>query len=470
MARRPAEDAPELPVFFQPRHTDETWPQPPTPAERRAAAQVRERGPECAARTATALRDFWPSRRGTAQALRALNRAWGTEFYRVPPEAELDAAAAREAFAGAEPVIDVQTHFAADRCLAHWNRNITAMYRMLMPDWWKGMDEIEGFSLAEYLRCVFLESETALAVLTSAPGLGPERMLFNRELAGTRELLERLGAQGRLLNHCVVHPNVEGELDAMERARDLQRPVGWKVYTLGTTGRRGYVPGSGWWLDDERVGIPFLERARSLGVKLICAHKGLSALVDTGSPRDVGPVAAAFPDLDFVIYHSGYEMALAPGDPEEGAYSDATAEIGVNRLLTSLRRAGVAPGRNVYAELGTTWFCLLKRPLEAAHVLGKLLLALGPERVVWGTDSIWYGPPQPAIDAFRAFQIPAALRERHGYPELTRELKAEILGRNAARVYGIDLAALRARAERDELAWVKAAVAEYRRSGVPSAG
>ena len=46
------------------------------------------------------------------------------------------------------------------------------MYRALMPGWWEGMQGLEGYHLAEYLRCVFLESETALAVLTSAPGLG----------------------------------------------------------------------------------------------------------------------------------------------------------------------------------------------------------------------------------------------------------------------------------------------------------
>ena len=34
---------------------------------------------------------------------------------------------------------------------------------------------------------------------------------------------------------------------------------------------------------------------------------------------------------------------------------------------------------------------------EAAE---KELVALGPERVVWGTDSTWYGSPQPLIDGF----------------------------------------------------------------------
>jgi hypothetical protein len=70
-------------------------------------------------------------------------------------------------------------------------------------------------------------------------------------------------------------------------------------------------------------------------------------------------------------------------------------------------------------------------------VLGKLLGAVGPDRIVWGTDSIWYGSPQPLIDAFRAFTIPERMQEQFGYPALTAETKAKILGVNARPVYGI---------------------------------
>jgi predicted TIM-barrel fold metal-dependent hydrolase len=250
----------------------------------------------------------------------------------------------------------------------------------------------------------------------------------------------------------------------MDAARERFDPVGWKVYTLGNIGPDGAYETTGWWLDDERTGLPFLERARASGVRRVCAHKGISALVPTGAPRDVGPAAAAFPDLDFLIYHSAYEVPTGE-TAEEGPFAPETAGVGTNRLVASLREAGIRPGANVYAELGSTWFCLIRRPEEAAHVLGKLLLAVGEDNVLWGTDSIWYGPSQPAIDAFRAFQIPEELRERHGYPELTPEIKAKVLGRNAARVYGIDLESARATAANDDLAWVRAAVREWAARG-----
>jgi hypothetical protein len=87
--------------------------------------------------------------------------------------------------------------------------------------------------------------------------------------------------------------------------------------------------------------------------------------------------------------------------------------------------------------LGSTWFNLAKDLDSAAHVLGKLLNHLGPERILWGTDSIWYGSPQGQIDAFRTFAISEEYQERYGYPALTDEAKALILGGNAARLYGL---------------------------------
>ena len=156
------------------------------------------------------------------------------------------------------------------------------------------------------------------------------------------------------------------------------------------------------------------------------------------------------------MYHSGYDI-----DPvEEGSHA-ADPYRGVSRLVTSLTEAGVAPAQNVYAELGSTWYLMMRRPAEAAHVLGKLLQAVGEDRILWGTDSVWYGAPQPLIDAFRAFQIPDRLRDEHGYPVLTDTVKAKILGGNAARLYGIDEAtAVAATPRREWLADARQELAE----------
>jgi hypothetical protein len=80
------------------------------------------------------------------------------------------------------------------------------------------------------------------------------------------------------------------------------------------------------------------------------------------------------------------------------------------------------------------------QPEAAAHILGKLLKAVGEDRVVWGTDSIWYGSPQDQIQAFRSFKISEEFQETYGYPELTDEIKHKILWRNSAKLYNIDVA------------------------------
>ena len=446
---------------------------------------VQARGPEQAARLSMSTADYWAGRRGTAAALRALNEAWGGEFYRVPVEAELDESAADEALGGDQVVIDIQTHYVSDRpACAMWTEYLYHLADMVVADRFKGLQKLAhdqnkaGYGLAEFLRCVFLESETAVAVLTAGPGAegkDERRNLDNSEMLGTRELIDRLAGTGRLINHANVHPNAGGEIEMMDRWKEWCNPAGWKVYTMyGSQGNGPMNWGErSWMLDDEEFGRPFLDQVRKSGIRVVSAHKGVSDGADPGwdgpsSPKDIGPAATAYPDITFIVYHSGYEPRL--GDFEEGPYTEQTAHRGVNRLVTTLKEHGIGQGANVYAELGTTYYQLMAHPIECAHVLGKLLLALGEDRIVWGTDCIWYGPSQPLIDTFRAFQIPEEYSQKYGYPQLTPRIKEKILGLNTARIYGIDVEKVRHTSRNDDLAWVKAAMEEYSAKGTPRGG
>jgi hypothetical protein len=455
----------EPPSFLQPLSSDEYAPLPLRASDRRAVARTQEALAPAVAGYGRAL----PSRLRTAAGLAALNAEAGERFYEVPPDALRNEETAAFLFAGRGPVIDVQTHFLAPHAAAAGASTILdTMYRALMPDWWGELDDIAARSLEDYVRNVFLECETSVAVLTSGPGLDDSRNLFNHEMAATRALIERLGGTGRLLSHCVVHADQPEELEAMAYWRDTFQPVGWKVYTPGRVFAEpdgSFRFAHGWMLDDEHFGLPFLERARELGVRLICAHKGISMAVDNGSPRDIGPSAKAFPELSFVVYHAGYELPF--GTPPEGPFTEETRHLGVNRLIDTAREAGIGHGGNIFPELGTTWFSLIRRPEEAAHVIGKLIAHFGADNIIWGTDSAWYGSAQPLIDAFRVFQIPDWMCERYGYAPLNQEVKQKILAGNAARVYGIDLAAAERRAASDDLAWVRAVVADYREHGFP---
>jgi len=104
------------------------------------------------------------------------------------------------------------------------------------------------------------------------------------------------------------------------------------------------------------------------------------------------------------------------------------------------------------------------QPAQAAHVLGKLLVHLGPDRIVWGTDCVFNGIPQTQIEAFRAFQIPEAMQAEFGYPALTPEIRAKIFGLNAAQVYGIDPTLTRYAIASDDVDRLRSAFLEDPRS------
>jgi predicted TIM-barrel fold metal-dependent hydrolase len=451
-----------VPPLLRLRSSDEYVPLPWSDADRAALAVFEASTAANAPRTALSAPDYTLDRRGTAASLRAIDTAHGGGFYAVPEAATVDDEAATAAFAGAAPVVDVQTHLVDPaRWLGPGADALAGFLRMADPDRWRDPIDPTRIDGAAWAALVFGASETAIALLTSTPGRTDVNVLTNHQIAAARDVVDRYAGSGRVLTHTIVHPNLgPAELDAMVEWHAELRPSGWKCYTLWGPATNA-SPTGGWFLDDDEFGFPFLERVRALGPRVVATHKGIGgpvpdASVAAASPRDVGPAAAAFPDITFVVYHSGYER-----DPiaQEGPYDpSASAPSGVDRLVRSLADANIGARANVYAELGTTWFLMLRRPLEAAHVLGKLLVALGPERIVWGTDSTWYGSPQPLIDAFRAFAIPERLQEQFGYPPLTRADKERILSANAQELYGFTAA------PRADGAWAANAATELRRA------
>lgn len=155
--------------------------------------------------------------------------------------------------------------------------------------------------------------------------------------------------------------------------------------------------------------------------------------------------------MNFVVYHAGWY----PGH-REGPYDPNTTE-GVDVLIKSLLDNGIQPNTNVYAEMGSTWRNIMSNPTQAAHVVGKLLKYCGEDNVLWGTDCIWTGSPQPQIVAFRTFQIDPQLAQQYGYPQLTDALKRKVFGLNAARLYGVDPVAQKCKIERDEIERLRSA-------------
>lgn len=379
----------------------------------------------------------------TLLSLNAVNAAAGKtgSYFDLPKEARFETAAAESAVAGGEFIFDVHGHFI----------NPHGAWRGAVPDGrqpffgmpkvqacktaeMEGLDYLECLSGDQFVKDVFVDSDTDMMVLTFVPSGPDSEPLKIEEAEVTKQLLNSQGTGQRLLVHGRVNPNQDGDLDRMDELAEKWKVSAWKTYT------QWGPDGKGFWLNDRDSGIPFLDKAQALGIKNIAVHKGIPfgpQSYEHSRSDDIGIVAKMYPDLNFLVYHSGF----VPGKAET-AFAPGAGKDGIDALVQSLLDNDVASNSNVYADLGSTWRMLMQDPDSAAHGMGKLLRYVGEDNVIWGTDSIWYGSPQDQIQAFRAFQISEALREKHGYPEITPALRAKVFGLNATKPYGIDTAAV----------------------------
>jgi len=449
-----------LPIKLDTTSNGEFAPVPLPRVAIEARSLARDAIEEGARRLGVPRRRYLVSMLGAAATLTAFNRAFAAAgrrggHYAVPPEGQYELAAAQAAVGGDEFIFDVQLHHVNPQ--GAWRKAAGPNAFRGMPNSNCGQDDhVECFSSGALLKDVFMDSDTAMGVLSHVPG-GMDTNPLDFEAAGaTRVAANTLDGTERLLLHGRCMPTLPGELEGMD-AQVARFPIAaFKTYTQ--FGPRDGA--AGFFLDDDRFGAPFIERARKLKVRNIAVHKGLAfgpRGYEYSISRDIGPAALRHPDMTFLIYHSGFDTGV-----KEGPY-DPQAKAGVDVLVRSMREAGRP--KNVYAELGSTWRFVMRDPDQAAHLMGKLLLTFGEDNILWGTDSIWYGSPQDQIQAFRAFEISREFQDKFGYPALTPAVKRKIFGLSAARVYGLEPAAMRRKLARDR---VKKARDEYLNDPQPS--
>ena len=413
-----------LPIKLDSTSNGEFVPVPLDDTNRRANHLAQKWADANAKRRGVGRRRFMVSACGTASTLlafNAVNAAAGRTggFFEVDQVAAVDPEVAADALAGREFVFDVQGHFVGRNGLGR-----------------TGLGDSEQF-----IKDIFLDSDTDMMVLSFIPSRREKELLTIREADQTRRIIDEMAGTHRLLIHGRVNPNQDGDLEGMDELAEKWRVSAWKCYTQWGPDGRGFFL-------HEDAGLRLIERARALGVNNICVHKGLPfgrRSYKHSLASDIGIVAKLFPDVNFLVYHSGFinGQREGPYDPGRGK--------GVDELIRSVTENGVARNSNVYAELGSTWRFAMRDPDTAAHIIGKLVRHIGDKNVLYGSDCIWYGSPQDQIQAFRTFQISAQLQEAHGYAKMTRKLRAQIFGLNAARPYRIDVDEVLKRARHDDI-------------------
>ena len=377
---------------------------------------------ENARRLGLSRRAFMVSACGAASTLLAFNAANAAAgnaggYFALEADAALDLELADARLRGKEFVFDVQGHFVGEN----------------------GLGRVGLGGSDQFIKDIFVDSDTDMMVLSFIPSRRESEHLKISEADETRRIIDKMEGTKRLLIHGRVNPNQPGDVEGMDELAEKWSVVAWKCYTQWGPRRRGFF------LHDDE-GLRLIENARRLGVKTICVHKGLPfgrRSYQHSVASDIGIVAKQFPDVNFLVYHSGFITGEA-----EGPYNPNRGE-GVDAFIRSVEENGVPRNSNVYAELGSTWRFSMRDPDTAAHVVGKLVKHIGEDNVLYGSDCIWYGSPQDQIQALRAFQISERFQERYGYAKITPELRAKIFGLNAANVYGVKFGEVLQRASAD---------------------
>jgi predicted TIM-barrel fold metal-dependent hydrolase len=499
-------DAVRSPIPTQMVSNGEYMPIVQTDKQRQVEARLAALSAQAAKSLGMSRRKFLATTGGFAASFLAMNQVFG-EFFDVRPIEML----MPEAYAHGGPpknlfVFDDQTHIIrssrqgpgnALRDIAqgnHTNFNPNdlpdELGRVNFP--WNpalvGLPNLNSnFHLAQYMKDVYLDSQVTVAIMTNnnsaaIPGEGGSRpprnveeseafeILTAEQTMATRDWVNELAGSTRMLGHGQLYTG-KFNLWYIEKQIEEYKPDSWKGYNIATAAKVDDDPNSfmqRWTLDDPEVAYPTYakideyarkDRGRILkkhpGFRNLSIHKGLSTNAGPdprlGHPIDIPRAAADWPQFNFIIYHACIKPAFwvlnAWEEVKSGVMREGVPDISWVTEMAVL----AAPYKNVYAEIGTTFAStVITFPSVCAHILGQLLKFMGEDRVVFGSDAVWYGSPQWQIEALWRFQIPEDMRRRYGYPRLTEGVKRKILGLNSARLYKLPVATVSEGRRRDD--------------------
>ena len=391
-------------------------------------------------------RSFLKSCCGMAAAFLAMNSVYGGIFSVGSAEAE-DAGISEARRAGFKDqfIFDVQTHFVRSGSSFEGILALRSLAKRWNPDLKDEKTTPDKIRYDNYIRELFEESQTTLALLSSAPSDDPEKwFLRNDEIASARKTINEKTGSKRVFSHAVFTPGRPGWMEDLDRAISEYKPDSWKGYTIGTPFSESKWP---WRLDDEKLVYPAYEKMQKAGIVNVCIHKGLlpsgykekfKSTWQYAGVDDLGKAAKDWPELNFMIYHSAIRQFGIPEEEDVRVFEEKGYIPWVSDLAQIPERFGV---KNVYAELGSVFaITALSNPRYCTGILGTLIKGLGTDKVLWGTDSVFYGSPQWQIEALRRIEIPEDLRKKFGYEPLgpaDGRVKNAILGKNAARIYRV---------------------------------
>jgi predicted TIM-barrel fold metal-dependent hydrolase len=448
-------------------------PLPQTREQAQVEFKIKEMSDRLSRRHGMDRRQFLASAAGMATAFVAMNEVFGPVFEVSRAEAdEPGAADVRAAAMSGQFILDDQTHFVRDDFN---HREILGLSQFAKQHWnpaLVGENDLWRIKFENYLKEIYMDSDTKIALLSGAPFDDPTwELLSNDQIAAARKLVNGFAGRKRLLAHSVFTPKRRGWLEEVDRCISEIKPDSWKGYTIGDP----LFPSkfaTEWRLDDERLMYPMYEKIVKAGITTVCIHKGIlpadyekswPGIWQYNTTWDIGKAAKDWPQINFVIYHAALRNFLEPPDPALEAFNKTGRILWATDLAEIPAKYGVT---NVYGEIGTAFATSVgMNPKFAAAFLGTLIRGMGADHVVWGSDSLWYGSPQWQIEALRRLEIPEDMQKQHNFKPLgpaDGPVKSAIFGLTSAKMYKIDPKMALDPLSKDQIAAMKA---EYRAAG-----
>ena len=437
------------PIPVQSVSSDEFMPALQTEKQREFEARVKDIGARMAKRVGMSRRRFFQTAAGMASAFLAMNETYGPIYLVSRAEAaEPDRANERAKQLSDQFIMDMHTHFLrpGTRIQTFVNQRNAVGKAGWNPALAGKEQTIDDLMFANYLKEIYLDSDTKIALISSSPSEIPrDWFLTNEMMIDARDKVNKEAGARRMFAHAIFTPGYDGWMEQVDYAIEKLKPDSMKGYTIGDNTNKN-LSKHPWRMDDEKLVYPAYAKFQKAGLANVCVHKGLFPpsvekqfphLLEYSDVRDVGKAAKDWPQMNFIIYHGGYRWAGGGNVQDAWAQFEKTGRI---EWITDLSEIPAKYGvKNVYADVGQLFAqSTIADPRVSAVMIGQLVKGLGVDHVCWGTDAIWTGSPQWQIEALRRLEIPEDLQKKYGLAPLgpaDGPVKTAIFGGNNARLY-----------------------------------
>src|SRR5258707_12831448 len=261
----------QTPIPTQIVASDEFYPDPQNERQREVETRLLAMADDFGGKQGQSRRKFFQTAAGMAASFVAMNEVYGPLFDVSRAEAATPAMAQERANGFKDQfIMDMHTHFLRD------DTRIMTFVEMRKAvgkaGWNKELSDheqtIEDLKFNNYKKEMFLDSDTKIALISSAPSdIEQDWFLTNEQMADARKKMNEEAGSRRLFCHAIFTPGQPGWLDKLDAALAL-KPGSCKGYTIGDNTHKDNSPYP-WRPDDGKRAYKGYEKLGAAGIKKV---------------------------------------------------------------------------------------------------------------------------------------------------------------------------------------------------------